>query len=92
MGMTRPGVIEVIEDLCHQFAYHAHSDERGKYLTTGGLSALEHAFWILGWDDPHYVAEGGCQHPGCKAWDTCGTPTPDGYKRLCGKHYRELQK
>jgi len=34
---------------------------------------------------------GACMAADC--WDvaTCGTPTPDGYKRLCGKHYREVK-
>ena len=80
---------EIVEDLLYQFACHGH-DGGGKYLLTGGLSALEAAFYVLGWGDPHYIIEGGCQHPGCKAWDTCGTPTPDGYRRLCGEHYRQL--
>ena len=81
---------ELVEDLVFQFGHHSHNG-RGKYLTTGGLSALEGAFDALGWDDPHYVKDGGCEHSGCKAWDTCGTPTPDGYKRLCGEHYRALR-
>lgn len=81
---------EVVEDLCFQFGCCGH-DANGKWLHTGGLSALEAGFEALGWEDPHYVMEGGCEHPGCKAWDTCGTPTPDGYKRLCGDHYRALR-
>jgi hypothetical protein len=77
---------EALEDMVWQFAYRSHDSKR-KWLTTGGLSALESAFDVLGWDDPHYVEEGGCDHPECKAWDTCGTPTQDGYKRLCSEHY-----
>jgi hypothetical protein len=78
---------ETTLDLVEQFTFRSH-DHRRKWMTTGGLSALEGAFAMLGWDDPHYVKEGGCEHPGCKAWDTCGTPTDAGYKRLCGEHYR----
>jgi hypothetical protein len=78
---------EVVEDLVFQYG-HCYHNGRGKFITTGGLSTLEGAFAALGWDDPHYVKEGGCEHPKCKAWDTCGTPTPDGYKRLCSDHYR----
>lgn len=81
---------EVVEGLCFQFGYSGH-DSKKKWLSAGGLSALEDAFEALGWDDPHIVAEGGCEHPGCNAWDTCGTPTPDGYKRLCGEHYRQVK-
>lgn len=80
---------ETVEDLVWQFAVHGH-DDKHKWLWTGGLSALEGAFAVLGWDDPHTVEEGGCQYPGCQAWDTCGAPTPEGYKRLCSDHYRQL--
>lgn len=63
---------EALEDMTWQFAYRSH-DAKRKWLTTGGLSALESAFAALGWDDPHYVEECGCEHPGCTAWATCGT-------------------
>lgn len=78
---------DIVEDLVWQFAYRSNDTSR-KWLTTGGLSALEGAFEALGWDDPHYVTEDGCEHPGCAAWATCGAPTPDGYRRLCNEHYR----
>ena len=29
---------------------------------------------------------GCCDEPGCWEQDTCGTPTPSGYRRTCGKH------
>ncbi len=29
---------------------------------------------------------GCCDEPGCWEPDTCGTPTPDGYRRTCGDH------
>ena len=63
----------VVKDLVWQFAYRGN-DHSGKWLSTGGLSALEGAFKALGWNDPYYVEGGGCEHPGCKAWATCGTP------------------
>jgi hypothetical protein len=28
-----------------------------------------------------------CDEPGCWKDATCGTPTPDGYRRVCGGHY-----
>lgn len=31
-----------------------------------------------------------CDEPGCFERDTCGTPTPEGYRRVCGEHYRGL--
>lgn len=27
-----------------------------------------------------------CDEPGCWEHATCGTPTPTGYRRTCGKH------
>jgi len=78
----------VVKDLVWQFACRGN-DHSGKWLSTGGLSALQNAFKELGWDDPYYVEGGGCEHPGCKAWATCGTPTASGYKRLCREHFRQ---
>jgi len=76
-------------EMVWQFAYQGVKD--GKLiLHTGGTSALEEAFEVLGWDDPHYVPDTdgmNCQWPGCPEWATCGKPTPEGYKRYCGKHF-----
>lgn len=80
---------EVVEDLCMQFAYRSVVNGR-HCLTTGGLGALEGAFAALGWEEPHYPEEGGCQHPGCAQWASCGTPTSSGYKWLCSEHYRAV--
>lgn len=44
---------EALEDMVNQFAYKF--DGKGKTppsIGTGGLSALEYAFWALGWEDP----------------------------------------
>jgi len=27
-----------------------------------------------------------CDEPGCAEFSSCGTPTPTGYRRTCGKH------
>jgi hypothetical protein len=72
---------EIVKDLVWQFACRGN-DHSGKWLSTGGLSALQNAFKELGWDDPYYVEGGGCEHPGC-------TPTASGYKRLCREHFRQ---
>ena len=40
-----------LSDMCWQFAYRGHRGNK-ETLWTGGLSALEHAFSVLGWDDP----------------------------------------
>ncbi len=43
-----------MKDLIWQFADRGN-DHRGKWLSTGGLSALDVAFKALVWDDPYYV-------------------------------------
>jgi hypothetical protein len=82
---------EALEDVVWQFARRCHSDkDKRKWLHTDGFASLENAFDTLGWSDPHYVEDGGCEYPGCYAWDACGMPMKNGYKRLCYKHYAEV--
>jgi hypothetical protein len=76
-----------------QFGYR--TVYRGKRtIGTGGLSALEGAFEVLGWSDPHEVDEDGCDWPGCEEWATSGTPVPatGDYKRVCGAHFSAIQR
>lgn len=82
---------DALEGMVWQFAYSANDSER-KWISTGGLSALEYAFWVLGWPDPKYVEEGDCAYENCHRWPTCGLPTPEGYKRVCGEHFSMLDK
>ena len=79
------------EDVAYQFGYYFPIKDI-LYISTGGLSTLERAFDILGWNDPHPVPECECEFPGCHKHATCGTPTKDGYKRVCGKHFAELTR
>ena len=79
------------EDVAYQFGYYFPIKDI-LYISTGGLSTLERAFRILGWNDPHSVPECECEFPGCHEHATCGTPTKDGYKRVCGKHFAELYR
>ena len=79
------------EDVAYQFGYYFPIKDM-LYISTGGLSTLERAFDILGWNDPHPVPECECEFPGCHEHATCGTPTKDGYKRVCGKHFAELDR
>ncbi len=78
---------ELIIDLCYQFGDRG-TKNRQCVLGTSGLSALEDAFAYLGWDQPHPIPDEGCQHKGCYQPATCGTPTGDGYKRLCYDHFK----
>ena len=82
-----------LEDMTRQFAYW--SDVAGG-LWTGGLSALEEAFDVLGWTDPMPMPEMRCDEPECMRQATCGWPTPagtsgsaaTGYRRTCGEHWQ----
>lgn len=76
------------EDVAYQFGYYCQNGGR-LHITHGGLSTLEWAFDILGWENPHPVPEFECEIDGCHEHATCGAPTNDGYKRMCGKHCRE---
>lgn len=81
-----PAYREFAEDVIRQFGYHGSVNGRPAY-TAGGLSTLEDAFRVVGWDDPHPAPECECEEEGCHEWATGGRPTPDGYKWLCSKHY-----
>lgn len=80
---------EFAEDVVYQFGYYCQNGGR-LHITHGGLSTLEHAFDILGWENLHPVPECECQIEGCHEYATCGTPTDDGYKRVCGKHFAKM--
>ena len=94
-GMLKPvDVVEVADmrefaaDVAYQFGYYGQYNGR-LHIGNGGLSTLEWAFDILGWKNPHPVPECECEIEGCHEHATCGAPTNDGYKRMCGKHCRE---
>jgi hypothetical protein len=79
---------EFAKDVVYQFGYYCQNGGR-LHITHGGLSTLEWAFDILGWENPHPVPEYECEIDGCHEHATCGANTIDGYKRMCGKHCRE---
>jgi hypothetical protein len=78
---------EAVTDLVSMFAYRLDDPPR---ISTGGLSVLEDAFEILGYDDPHLVSERQCQFGGCTKTATSGTPTKNGYMRVCLKHFEKI--
>lgn len=80
---------DALEDMVWQFSYRSVVDGR-LVMHTAGLSALEAAFDALGWEDPRPCPELECDADGCHQEATSGTPTPDGYKRLCSQHYRAI--
>ena len=90
-GLESEEIKGFAEDVAYQFGYYFPIKDI-LYISTGGLSTLEWTFRILGWNGPHPVPECECDVPGCHEHATCGTPTKDGYKRLCGKHFAELAR
>lgn len=82
---ARAELREFAEDVAHQFGYHSQYNGR-LTLTHGGLSTLESAFDILGWENPHPDPENECQYEGCHHYASCGTLTSGGYLRLCSRH------
>lgn len=81
---------EFAADVARQFGYHTQHNGR-LALSHGGLSTLEWAFDILGWENPHPDPENECQYEGCHHYASCGITTKDGYKRVCGNHLAVIQ-
>ena len=83
---------DALENMVWQFAYRGVINEH-RNLSTGGLSALEEAFGVLDWADPHYPPETiGCAAEGCDNWGSAGTPTVDGYRHFCSDHSKEWRE
>lgn len=78
---------EFAEDVARQFGYRGTTADGRAAYTAGGLSTLEWAWSLLGWPDPKPAPECECQEEDCHEWANGGRPTPDGYKRLCSRHY-----
>lgn len=47
---------QALINMCYQFAYDGKKNGK-TCVCTGGLSPLEDAFEVLGWDNPHFVEE-----------------------------------
>jgi len=80
---------EALENMVWQFGYKDVHDGK-PVIHTAGLSALEDAFEVLGWDDPKYLPEEGytCEIQGCVEPIVCGTHWGDRlYLHLCSKHH-----
>lgn len=84
---TKKELIECIEGLAYQ--YGMQMDGIGiPLLSSGAISAMEYAFEVLGWPDPKPMKESECDYPDCHQWANCGTPTKNGYKMCCYKHFK----
>ncbi|KKN70088.1 hypothetical protein LCGC14_0434130 [marine sediment metagenome] len=74
---------EALEGMCYQFAGWARGG-----LMTNGLSALEGAFEVLGWKEPHVVKEMQCDESGCNKQIVCGWPSDASYRSTCSEHHK----
>ena len=88
---------EALRDMVNQFAYTGNATRGRAVIHTGGLSALEGAFAVLGMKDPTYTPQNECEVAKCYQTATCGTPESgksgdenSTYRRLCGDHYRQI--
>lgn len=75
--------IDALVSMCEQYL-----PVRDGKLHHDFMSAGEHAFDALGWEDTgHPVPEMTCDEPGCGRGSDCGWPSPTGYRRTCSLHY-----
>lgn len=79
-----------LESMVWQFGHHGVKNGK-PIIWTGGLSALEEAFEVLGWQDPHYLQEKGntCEIKGCVEPITSQTTWDDLYLCLCREHHHD---
>ena len=83
--MTRQDNLQnALESMWSQFASRINNKGR-RTMTSGGLSALEEAFEVLGYDDPHYPTGGGCDEEGCELWAEPNIRNKHG-ESLCNEH------
>lgn len=91
-GLIADGIKEIIKQLIFQFGYRGVKKNK-PVIHTAGLSALEEAFEVLGWEDPHYLPEQGftCEVKGCMNEDTVGMHWGNSklYLRLCSEHHMQ---
>ncbi len=87
---------EALEDMVWQFAHRGIKNKRA-ILYTGGLSALEGAFSVLGWDNPKYFDDDYngvfCDVEGCPGWVVAqgGMWADAGYWCLCSQHCQDAR-
>lgn len=75
---------EAVESLLWQFAFRSPGDP--PRLHTGGMSALEEGFDVLGWPDPKKVPEIRCDEPGCVEVANCGWNDSEKRRSTCHAH------
>jgi hypothetical protein len=84
---------EALEGCAWQFGHRTTIDGK-PVLTAAGLSDLEIAFSVLGWDDPHPLPEADvasqtCDIAGCDRWISGSWHWDGVYVRLCSEHMTE---
>ena len=80
---------DALEDMVWQFAYRVVKNGK-PCLANGGLSALEHAFDVLGWDNPYPVGEEmECDIEGCHNWRSPQIHWDGVYVLICDEHFKD---
>jgi hypothetical protein len=87
---------EALKSMVWQFGYRTVRGNKSA-ITTGGLSALEEAFEVLGWADPKYIKDTDgciCDVKGCADWVVAqgGMWAETGYWMLCSDHSNAYRK
>ena len=85
---------DALEDVVWQYAGRIVKGRR-RHIHDNALSAMEHAFDVLGYTRPlhdvHKITEG-CDIRRCPEWDVAGWHNGDGrYVRVCRKHFSALR-
>ncbi len=77
---------QVLVDLCYLTASW-NIDVGG--LEIDHMPAFEHAFQILGWDNPHICKDLQCDVPSCKHRWVSNKATANGHRKRCWDHVEE---
>ncbi len=77
-------------DMCYQFAHKGISDGKA-CLSSMGLSTLEDAFIVLGWNDPNFdiPEECLCEVKECQRWMKGWVSDEVGHYRVCDVHEKD---
>lgn len=86
-------LLDALYSVVWQFGYRGVRSGQA-IISTGGLSALEEAFDVLGWDDPHIVDDESilCDVLNCPDFMSAQLHWNGVYSRICSNHSRQLHQ
>ncbi len=90
MKATKKELREALESMVWQYAYRVTQNDK-LCLVNGGLSPLEEAFYVLGWENPHYIDDPTleCDIEGCHDWRSPQIEWDGVYACICDKHFSD---